>query len=210
MARARLAVAVALLLAVPAAQASRYAVSVSPVTAAQLRYSYRPGCPVPPTQLRLVHLEYWGFDGRPHRGSIVVNESVVSAVESVFETLYAKRFPIRSMEPIDAFRGSDNRSMAADNTSGFNCRFAVTSGPKQWSAHAYGEAIDVDPLENPYLLGSRVYPPAGRPYLDRGDARPGMAEPGGVLNDAFAAVGWQWGGRWTGSPDYQHFSSTGG
>jgi hypothetical protein len=210
MAHARMAVAVALLLAAPAAQASRSAVSVSRVTAAELRYSYRPGCPVPPSQLRLVHLEYWGFDGRPQRGSIVVNEVVVPAVEAVFENLYARRFPIRRMEPIDAFGGNDNRSMAADNTSGFNCRYAVTTGPKQWSAHAYGDAIDVNPLENPYLFAGRVYPPAGKPYLDRGDVRPGMSEPGGVLNDAFAAVGWQWGGRWTGSPDYQHFSSTGG
>ncbi len=210
MGRARLAVAVALLLAAPAAHTSRYAVSVSRVTAAELRYSYRPGCPVPPSGLRLVHLKYWGFDGHSHTGGIVVNEAVVPAVETVFETLYAKHFPIRSMEPIDAFHGNDNRSMAADNTSGFNCRYAVTTGPKQWSAHAYGDAIDVDPLENPYLLAGRVYPPRGKPYLDRAAARPGMAEPGGVLNDAFAAVGWQWGGRWTGSPDYQHFSSTGG
>jgi hypothetical protein len=100
--------------------------------------------------------------------------------------------------------------MAADNTSGFNCRYAVTTGPKQWSVHAYGEAIDVNPLENPYELAGRAYPPAGRPYLDRADVRPGMAFEGGQLVAAFASVGWEWGGRWAGSPDYQHFSSTGG
>ena len=185
-------------------------VTVSRVTAAELRYSYRPGCPVTPGKLRLVRLPYWGFDGKRHQGSIVVNAAVVSAVERVFASLFTQRFPIRRMEPVDAFEGSDDRSMAADNTSAFNCRYAVTTGPKQWSAHAYGEAIDVDPLENPYVLGAQVLPPGGRPYVNRDDVRPGMAVPGGELVQAFAAVGWAWGGRWTGSPDYQHFSSTGG
>jgi hypothetical protein len=100
--------------------------------------------------------------------------------------------------------------MAADNTSAFNCRYAVAAGPKRWSVHAYGEAIDVNPVENPYLEGSRVLPPAGRRYLDRADVRPGMAAAGGTLVAAFAAAGWQWGGRWTTSPDWQHFSATGG
>jgi D-alanyl-D-alanine carboxypeptidase len=100
--------------------------------------------------------------------------------------------------------------MAADNTSGFNCRDAVGAGPKRWSAHAYGLAIDVNTVENPYLDGDRVLPPAGRAYLDRARARPGMAVPGGRLVDASAAVGWQWGGRWATAPDYQHFSASGG
>ena len=202
--------AAVLVAAAPAAQAARFTLSVSPVTAAELRWSYRPGCPVPPSDLRLLRLSYWGFDGHGHQGALVVNRAVVAAVGQVFATLFAERFPIRRMEPIDAFRGSDNRSMAADNTSGFNCRYAVTTGPRQWSVHAYGEAIDVNPLENPYELAGGVYPPAGRAYLDRADVRPGMAVTGGRLLAAFASVGWQWGGRWTGSPDYQHFSSTGG
>ena len=100
--------------------------------------------------------------------------------------------------------------MAADNASAFNCRYAVASGPKRWSVHAHGEAIDVNPVENPYLEGGRVLPPAGRRYVVRTIHRPGMALPGGVLVTAFAAAGWQWGGRWTASPDWQHFSATGG
>jgi hypothetical protein len=114
------------------------------------------------------------------------------------------------MRPIDAYGGNDERSLAADNTAGFNCRYAVVPGPKHWSVHAYGEAIDVDPVENPYLEGGRVHPRAGRRYLDRSRVRAGMATPGGVLVRAFASVGWEWGGRWRGSPDYQHFSATGG
>jgi len=100
--------------------------------------------------------------------------------------------------------------MAADNTSGFNCRRAVTSGPPSWSMHAYGEAIDVNPVQNPYLEGGQVQPAEGARYLDRGIVRPGMAVPNGVLVSAFADVGWHWGGRWDLSPDYQHFSLSGG
>jgi hypothetical protein len=114
------------------------------------------------------------------------------------------------MVPEDAFGGSDPASMDADNTSGFNCRNAVAPGPPQWSVHAYGEAIDVNPVENPYLEGGVVQPDAGGAFLDRSNVRPGMAAPGGQLVDAFASVGWLWGGRWSDSPDYQHFSKTGG
>ncbi len=203
-----LAVATAVLSASLAASPP-FAASVSQVTSTQLRYSYRPGCPVPPARLRLIRLGYWGFDGRAHRGSIVVNAAVAQDVLTVFERLYAERFPIRRMDPIDAFRGSDPASMAADNTSGFNCRYAVAPGPRRWSVHAYGEAIDVNPVENPYLEGGVVRPRAGASYLDRSNVRPGMAVPRGRLVSAFAAVGWSWGGRWRSSPDYQHFSATG-
>ncbi len=155
-------------------------------------------------------MSYWGFDGEPHNGTMVVHSSVTSAVINVFAKLYAEHFPIREMVPEDAFGGSDPASMAADNTSGFNCRYAVAPGPPQWSAHAYGEAIDVDPVENPYLEGSVWAPPAGRAFTDRSNVRPGMAVPGGELVEAFASVGWKWGGRWSASPDYQHFSANGG
>ncbi len=184
--------------------------SVSLVTAAQLGKTWHPGCPVAPSHLRLLQLRYVGFDGRARVGSMVVNASVVTSVAKVFATLYAKRFPLHSMVPESAFQGKDPASMAADNTSGFNCRYAVTTGPKQWSVHAYGEAIDVNPVQNPYVFNGVAQPVAGKAYVNRSDVRPGMAEVGGVLNDAFASVGWFWGGRWTASPDYQHFSSTGG
>ena len=99
--------------------------------------------------------------------------SVTDAVLEVFRTLYDQRFPIRRMEPVDVYGGDDDASMAADNTSGFNCRPAVADGPPHWSNHAYGLAIDVNPVENPYLLGGRVLPPAGADYLDRSVYRPG-------------------------------------
>jgi hypothetical protein len=184
--------------------------SVATVSAAQLGATWRPGCPVGPNQLRLLHLRYVGFDGKSRVGTMVVNVSVAAAVIHVFADLYARRFPLHSMIPESAFDGKDPASMAADNTSGFNCRYAVATGPKQWSVHAFGEAIDVNPVQNPYVFNGVAQPVKGRSYVNRGDVRPGMSEPGGVLNDAFASVGWFWGGRWTASPDYQHFSATGG
>lgn len=196
-------------LAGAAAPAPRFESSITRVSRTDLPYSYRPGCPVSPPQLRLVRVTHWGFDGRPRVGSVVVRSDVVRDVVTVFRRLYRARFPIRRLRPIDAYKGRDAASMAADNTSAFNCRYAIAPGPKRWSSHAYGLAIDVNPVENPYLDRGHVRPPAGRRFLDRARVRPGMAVEGGVLVRAFAAVGWSWGGRWS-SPDYQHFSATGG
>jgi hypothetical protein len=75
--------------------------------------------------------------------------------------------------------------------------------------HAYGEAIDVNTVENPYIQNGRVTPANATAYADRASVRPGMAVEGGELVQAFAAAGWSWGGRWRPSPDYQHFSANG-
>ena len=186
-----------------------YVAHVERVTAAQLPFSWHAGCPVGPAQLRRIRLRYVGFDGKAHRGQLIVNARVARDVASVFGSLYRARFPIRRMLPIDAYRGSDSRSTAADNTSSFNCRYAVAPGARHWSMHAYGEAVDVDTVENPYIQDGRVTPANARPYADRANVRRGMAVEGGVLVRAFARVGWGWGGRWSGSPDYQHFSTNG-
>jgi D-alanyl-D-alanine carboxypeptidase len=184
-----------------------FAHSVTPVTRAELPHSWRPGCPVAPAQLRRLRVSYWGFDRRAHMGTLIVHQSVVRDVRKVFRRLYAAKFPIRRMRSVDVYGASDDRSMAADNTSAFNCRFV--SGTTRWSMHAYGKAIDVNPVENPYVSGSRVQPPAGRAFLNRSRVRRGMAVRGGILVRAFSAVGWKWGGLWSGTPDYQHFSTTG-
>ncbi len=181
-----------------------------PLTPADVPFSWRPGCPVAPGQLRAIHLSYAGFDGQAHTGEIIVNASVVHQVIEVFSILYRARFPISRMEPVDVFHGSDPQSMAADNTSGFNCRYADAPGPPQWSMHAYGLAIDMNTVQNPYVeAGVGVQPPVGAAYVGRSDIRPGMACPGGILVSAFSSIGWGWGGNWAGSPDYQHFSVNG-
>jgi hypothetical protein len=170
--------------------------------------SWRPGCPVSLDELRLVSLAYIGFDGRPHRGRLIVNRDAATAVVGAFRMLYAARFPIRRMVPVDAYGGDDFRSIEADNTSAFNCRPAT--GSSHWSNHAYGRAIDVNPIENPYISGGHTSHRASVTYLDRRRVRPGMAVAGGALVRAFAAQGWGWGGRWSGSTqDTQHFSYNG-
>jgi D-alanyl-D-alanine carboxypeptidase-like protein len=184
-----------------------FSATVTPTRWVDIRSTWRGGCPVHALELRLVRLSYWGFDGRAHLGRLVVHRRVTRDVVTVFRRLYAARFPIRRMVPVSRYGGSDDASMAADNTSGFNCRYV--SGTRRWSMHAYGLAVDVNPVENPYVSAARISPPAGRRYADRARRRPGMAVAGGVLVKAFASVRWRWGGNWTGSPDYQHFSTNG-
>jgi D-alanyl-D-alanine carboxypeptidase-like protein len=206
---ALLALVAALLLPGAAAPGSpSFLGTISRVTAADLPRTYRPGCPVPPSQLRLLRVSHWDFRGRVHVGELVVHAREARDVVSVFRRLYIARFPIRRLQLVDGYGGDDDRSMAADNTSGFNCR--RVEGSTSWSAHAYGLAIDVNPVENPFILNGRVSPPAARGYLNRSRVRPGMAVRGNVLLRAFAAIGWSWGGRWTNPVDYQHFSATGG
>jgi hypothetical protein len=179
------------------------------VTAAELGKSWHAGCPVEPTQLRTLTLTYWGFDDEPHTGTLVIAATAVPAVTTAFRTLFAAHFPIRTIIPVVYFGASDSASTAADNTAAFNCRYAVSAGPPKWSEHAYGQAIDINTVENPYVFGDHVLPSEGAAYQVRTPYRPGMAVPGGQLVQAFAAVGWGWGGLWGASPDYQHFSSTG-
>ena len=165
---------------------------------------WRPGCPVPLNRLRRVVVTHRDFRGRVRRGIVVVNVDVAPRVLTAFRSLYEAGVPIRRMRPIEAYGGDDFRSIEADNTSGFNCRAAT--GSSRWSQHAYGRAVDVNPIENPYVSGGTTSHRASVPYLDRSRARPGMAVEGGPLVAAFDAVGFQWGGRWSGIKDHQHFS----
>jgi hypothetical protein len=169
--------------------------------------SWHPGCPVGLGDLRLLRLTYIGFDGEAHGGRMVVHRDVAGPVLHAMRSLYRHRFPIRRMRLVDAYGADDHRSMNADNTSAFNCRFVA--GTTRWSEHAFGRAIDLNPIENPYVSGSHVSPPAGRPYADRSRHAPGMVHHGDRAFRAFAQVGWEWGGDWPAAKDYQHFSATG-
>ena len=165
------------------------------------------GCPAL-DDLRLVTLPFWGFDGQIHQGHLVVAATVASDVVSAFRTLYMEQFPIRRMERVDHFDGDDEASMEADNTSAFNCR-QVTGGGGL-SQHSYGTAVDINPIENPYVAGDTVLPPAGSSYLTRTPLTPGMIGRPGTVTRAFEAIGWGWGGDWTGGVrDYQHLSQSG-
>lgn len=148
-------------------------------------------------------ISYLGFDGRTHRGTLVVAASVAKSVVRVFGSLRESGYPIRRMQPSAAYGGSDEKSMLADNTSAFNCR-PITGGGG-WSKHAYGKAIDVNPFENPYIKGNLVDPESARKYADRDQRVRGMIHAADAVVNAFAARGWSWGGSWTSPTDYQHF-----
>jgi hypothetical protein len=182
--------------------------SSATVTAAEMPYTYRSGCPVGPSGLRRVKLPYYDWAGVPQMGDIVLRTSSADDMQRVFQKAFSARFPIRRMRLVDVYRGSDVSSMAADNTSAFNCR-KVTGNPYRLSQHSYGHAIDINTYENPYVTSSRVYPSGSQTYLNRRNVRRGMIVSSGVIARAMRVEGWPWGARWS-HPDYQHFSANGG
>ncbi|MBJ6800757.1 M15 family metallopeptidase [Geomonas propionica] len=194
----------------------------------QQKKSWRPECPVPLDQLAYLVTSYWGFDGKPHYGELVVHQALAPFFTDSLHHAYNGRFPIERMELIDAYDGDDFRSMEANNSSAFNCR-EVPGRPGVFSKHSYGAAIDVNPRQNPYLMleegarpqaagvtaataagfciansaQCRVLPAASADHLDRHDQRPGMLQPGDPLLTPFRQRGFTWGGSWR-FPDYQH------
>lgn len=170
--------------------------------------SWHPGCPVGLKKLRLLTLSHWGYDGEVHTGRLVIRYGQAHEVLGVLERLFNAGFPIKRMQRVDAFDGSDAKSMKANNTSGFNCRYVA--GTTTWSQHAYGRAIDMNPVQNPWVSSSgKVVPKRGEPYADRSKSHPGMIKGEGPVVEAFADIGWEWGGFWSSSKDYMHFSLTG-
>lgn len=183
------------------------AAEIDDATAARMSSSHRAGCPVPLGDLRLLSLRHWGFDGRTHLGEMVVHADAAQPVVDAFGRLYRDRIVVERMRLVDEYGGNDDRSMAANNTSAYNCR--TVAGTSTWSQHAYGRAFDINPVQNPYVSSQAVEPAAGRAYLDRSDVRPGMAVAGGPIVAAFRVSGWGWGGDFTSAKDYQHFSANG-
>lgn len=184
-----------------------FTASVRCVTAADLGSSWRRGCPVGPDKLVAIDASHWGYDGAVHTGRVIVAASRADGLVVVFQQLFDAGFQIERMEPVDRYGSDDHASMVANNTSAFNCR--TVSGSTRWSEHAYGQAIDVNPLVNPYVRGETVDPPEGEPYKDRSRNDPGMIHDGDAAVAAFAAQGWKWGGYWSSGQDYQHFSTSG-
>jgi hypothetical protein len=193
---------------VAAACPDGYRAAIRPIGAAEAAemtgVSWHEGCPVPISDLRSLELTFWGFDGHRHHGELIVHQDIADNVVDVFHTLYTNRFPINKMQRVDDYGGSDDASMADDNTSAFNCR-PITGSTSGFSVHSYGKAIDINTVENPYVKGSTVLPPAGAAYLDRTDVRPGMIVHGDPVWSAFDAYGYHWGGDWNSPHDYQHF-----
>lgn len=169
---------------------------------------WRPGCPVSLDDLRLVTVRHWSADGKVRTGRLVVHWKGAAATVRIMRALFDLRFPITRMEPIERYVGDDFQSIEADNTSAFNCRRRVGTGG--WSQHAYGRAIDINPLLNPYVRGRHTAHVASRPYLNRNRVRPGMLVAGSEEVAVIEAEGWGWAGAWPGKiQDYQHISATG-
>jgi hypothetical protein len=174
------------------------------------------GCPVSLAQLRVLTVTHWGFDNRTHTGQLVVNADAAAPLARVFKRLYELRFPIRHLRLGDAYGPVRNHPADNDISGSFECRQAVASpctstvrkGTGSWSEHAYGRAVDVNPVENPYVGCGMSRDPSSRPYLDRTRLRRGMVTPAVVA--AFHSIGWGWGGSWSGATkDYMHFSASG-
>ena len=197
----------------------RFASSISTLTRERLGLSWRPGCPVAVADLRLVSVSFVGFDGASHHGELVVHRRIAGATVAVFRSLYASRFPIRRMETSEKFLGPDDfaadgsfvehldRPDTIDDTAAFMCRPSTGGGP--WSAHAFGLAIDVNPLENPYVKGARIVPINAGPNVARHIATTGLIATRSEVVHAFAINGLSWGGSWRALKDYMHFTATG-
>ncbi len=173
---------------------------------------WHPGCPVSLAHVRLLTVRYHGFDHRTHLGQIVVNRRVAQPLLKVFRKLYRLHFPIRKMS-FDSMYGP-HPDQNGDVTASFECRNAAASPcssastTHNWSMHAYGEAVDLDPRENPYVGCGMTRDKTALSYLNRSRHRRGMVTPAVVR--AFASIGWGWGGSWYGSTkDYMHFSING-
>jgi len=187
-----------------------------PHTRSLIRHSgsWHSGCPVPLSGLRILTVTYHGFDGRSHTGRLVVNRSAAVPLARVFRRLYRLHFPIRHLSIAAAYGPARSRPADNDISGSFECRQAVPSpcvggtGTGTWSEHAYGEAVDLNPLENPYVGCGQTRDPKARPFFDRSRHRRGMVT--GAVVRAFRSVGWGWGGSWAGSTkDYMHFSASG-
>lgn len=182
---------------------------IGPATIARMGTSWRPGCPVPLEDLRSIVMSHWTFDGDVAAGELIVHRRHAGAVASVFEQLFAIRFPIERMEPANGYMGNDPPLAQFNNTVGFNCRPPV-GGDRAWSEHSYGTAVDINPDRNPYVSRTgRIEPPFGEPWVDRSLREPGMIHADHLAVRAFREIGWRWGGSWRGTKDYMHFSASG-
>lgn len=172
--------------------------------------TYHKECPVPLYDLRIVNIKYLGFDDNEHFGDIVVHKDIALEVLKIFEELFTISYPIKKIFPIEKYNGDDFESIEDDNTSAFNCRLA--EGSTKYSKHSYGKALDINPIENPYVYkdGSSSHK-ASKEFLNRVAKFENSAQNRAMLLPSSQAVqifknyGWKWGGEWKNTKDYQHF-----
>lgn len=161
------------------------------------------GAQISLSELRLLTVSYFDFDGNIQTGQIVSNASVARDLLQIFHELYLARYQIASIRLIDDFGGSDDRSMEANNTSCFNYRLVPGTG--KLSNHSMGVAIDINPVQNPFVTNRFTVPEEGKKYVDRSLKLPHMIDHDDLCFKLFKAHGFTWGGDWKNSKDYQHF-----
>ena len=172
--------------------------------------SWRKGCPVSLNDLRYLRVKHLDFKGTERMGELVVHKSVSVEVTNIFQELYTVGYPIHKMRLVSDYKGKDWDSIEADNTSAFNCRSAT--GSKKWSKHSYGKAIDINPIENPYIFrNGNTSHKASVKYRKRVHKNNTAADKAVLLKHdkatkIFEKYGWKWGGDWKSVKDYQHFS----
>lgn len=164
--------------------------------------------PIDPTiisydRLRLVTVTYHGFDNQPHQGQLIVHREVAEDIIEIFKEVFAAQYPIEKIGLLEDYNYSDRDSMADNNSSAFNFRNQTDS--QALSMHAYGLAIDINPVQNPYVTDDYFLPTNAMLYLDRTKETKGMIQKGDALYEAFISRGWTWGGDWSSIKDYQHF-----
>ena len=192
----------------PPAPDQPYTATIDPLSDEVVaRSTWTPECPVPREDLRYLTVSFWGFDDRPHTGEIIVHASWAEEVAGIFGQMFDARYPIEEMRIVAAAELEGTPTGDGNVTSGFVCR--PTRGSTAWSQHAYGLAVDVNPFHNPYHRGQRILPELAGAYLDRDHVRPGMLDEGSIAVQAFDAIGWGWGGRWSSLIDWMHFSANG-
>ena len=176
------------------------------VTKADLGNSWQRGCPVKPKKLRAIDINFIHYNGTVQRGRIIVAKVAVKAAREALVAAYDADFRFNSMIPVQAFNSSDNKSMRADNTSGFSCR--KLPGTSRWSAHALGQAVDSNPRRNPHVFPNKLLPGNAKNYVQRQPQQLGMVYKNSVITKVFKAHGWTWGGGYR-NRDYQHYSRPG-
>ena len=154
-------------------------------------------------ELRYLTLYYYDFDGHLQQGEMVCNKAIAHDLLCIFKALFAKAYPIYSIRLVDDFNADDEASMEANNTSCFNYR--NRSGVNMLSQHAYGMAVDINPLQNPCVRGSRTRPATAQDYVDRSQDFPHKIDENDFCKKTFESYGFRWGGRWRSVKDYQHF-----
>ena len=162
-------------------------------------------------QLRYVHILHYDFEGNSVEGELICNALIAQDLVEIFYELHRNEYMLEKVLLIDEYNADDTASMEDNNTSCFNYR--VVEGTQTLSRHAYGLAVDINPLYNPYITYEKdgteiVSPAAALDYADRSARFAYKIDDEDLCYKLFTSHGFTWGGNWNQSKDYQHFQKS--